>query len=208
MTTWLTAEQAAERLGVKTATVYSYISRGALTRRRAGDGHSMFDESEVERLARRGRPRRTGSTPELVIESAVTALGEDRQYYRGRDALELAGWCELEDIADWLWTGDETALARTRTGDETAPTRSPIGDENALDYRRIGRPPWAASDRAVAAGRLAQRGLPDDVLPLERLQVITPVLAAYDPCEADAERSGGRRDRPLADCRDDRLPAR
>src|SRR5690349_6667865 len=85
MTSWLTVEQAAERLGVKTATVYSYISRGALTRRRAGDGRSVFDESEVEQLARRGRPRRSGNLPELVIESAVTALGEDRQYYRGHD---------------------------------------------------------------------------------------------------------------------------
>jgi citrate synthase len=170
----LTAEQAAERLGVKTATVYSYISRGALTRRRAGDGRSVFDESEVEQLARRGRPRRTGNPPELVIESAVTALGADRQYYRGHDALELAEWCDLEDIADLLWTGDESAIERHRTGYETA-------DERALDYRRLGRPTWVASKAAVAAGQLAQQGLPSDVLPLERLQVITPVLAAYDP---------------------------
>jgi citrate synthase len=189
MTSWLTAEQAAERLGVKTATVYSYISRGALSRRRAGDGRSVFDESEVEQLARRGRPRRSGNLPELVIESAVTALGEDRQYYRGHDALELAEWCDLEDIADWLWTGDETALARTPTGDHTPPVRTPTGYRGSLrhtkpgdlDYRRIGRPEWVAPERAVAAGRLAQRGLPKDVLPLERLQVITPVLATYDP---------------------------
>jgi citrate synthase len=159
MSTWYTVEQAAERLGVKPATVYAYVSRGALTRRRAGDGHSLFDVSEVERLARRGRPRRTGGTPELIIESAVTRLGEDRQYYRGRDAVDLAEWCHLEDIAQWLWTGDESALARPRPD----------------------RPAWTASEEAVAAGRLAQHGLPDNVLPLERLQVITPVLAAYDP---------------------------
>ncbi len=89
----------------------------------------------------------------------MTTLGDDRQYYRGRDALELAGWCQLEDIADWLWTADERALDR------------PCAD----------RPIWRAAPRAVAAGRLAQRGLPADVLPLERLQVITPVLATYDP---------------------------
>jgi citrate synthase len=159
MSTWLTAEQAAERLGVKPATLYAYVSRGVLIRRRSGDGRSLFEASEVEQLARRGRPRRTSGTPELIIESAVTALGENRQYYRGRDAVELAGWCELEDIADWLWTADESALARPRRD----------------------RPKWTASEPAVAAGQLAQQGLPDDVLPLERLQVITPVLATYDP---------------------------
>jgi citrate synthase len=159
VTTWFTVEQASERLGVKPPTVYAYVTRGLLTRRRTVDGRSLFEASEVERLARRGRPRRPGGGPELVIQSAVTKLGEDRQYYRGRDALELAERCHLEDVADWLWTGDEGALTRPR-------------DDRSW---------WTASERAVAAGRLAQKGLPDDVLPLERLQVITPVLAAYDP---------------------------
>jgi citrate synthase len=171
MSTWFTVEEASERLGVKPATVYAYVTRGLLTRRRTGDGRSLFEASEVERLARRGRPRRPGGGPELVIESAVTKLGEDRQYYRGRDALDLADRCELEDVADWLWTGDESALNRPRW----------TGDERTLARPRIDRTWWTASERAVAAGRLAQQGLPDDVLPLERLQVITPVLAAYDP---------------------------
>jgi citrate synthase len=37
----------------------------------------------------------------------------------------------------------------------------------------------------LAAGRAAQAGLPPDVLPLERLQVITPALAATDPLRHD-----------------------
>jgi citrate synthase len=146
---WLTAEEATRRLGVKPNTLYAYVSRGVLTRRRSADGRSLFDPAEVERLARRGRPRRTG-TPELVIESAVTALGGDRPFYRGRDALELAGTWELEDVAGLLW-GTEPGEA------------------------------WAARPRAVAAGRAAQSGLPERTLPLERLQVITPALAASDP---------------------------
>lgn len=39
----LSAEEAAERLGVKPATLYAYVSRGAVSRRRAPDGHSVFD---------------------------------------------------------------------------------------------------------------------------------------------------------------------
>jgi citrate synthase len=177
MTTWYTVEEAAERLGVKPATVYTYVTRGALTRRRTGDGRSVFDASEVETLARRGRPRRTGGTPELVIESAVTRLGEDRQYYRGRDAVELADYCHLEDIAEWLWTGDESALIPEQPDHPAWVAPKPDAPFTAQpDW-----PDWAASEEAVAAGRLAQKGLPDNVLPLERLQVITPVLAAYDP---------------------------
>jgi citrate synthase len=159
---WLSVDEATRRLGVKPATLYAYVSRGVLARRRSATGHSLFDPAEVERLARRGRPRRAAGTTELVIESGVTTLGEDRPHYRGRDALDLAGWCELEDIAAWLWTGDADAV-------------------EPHQERRADRSGWQAAPHAVAAGRAAQSRLPAGVLPLERLQVITPALAASDP---------------------------
>jgi citrate synthase len=100
------AAEAARRLGVKPATLYAYVSRGVLRRRPGADGRrSRFDAAEVAELARRGRPRRPADT-ELVVESAVTALGADRPYYRGRDALALAGAARFEQVADWLWTGE------------------------------------------------------------------------------------------------------
>jgi citrate synthase len=157
---WLTAGEAAERLGIKPATLYAYVSRGVLQRRHAPDGRSRFDPAEIERLARRGRPRRPPGVSELAIESAVTALGDDRPFYRGRDALELAERWELEEVAGWLWTG--------RSGPPAT---------------------WRAEPAAVAAGRAAQSGLPADVLPLERLQVITPALAAVDPLRHTVEPS-------------------
>ncbi|MFB9178983.1 citrate/2-methylcitrate synthase [Dactylosporangium sucinum] len=158
MTRWMTVEEAAGRLGVKTATVYAYVSRGVLTRRRGADGRSVLDSEEVERLALRGRPRRTGR-PELVIESAVTLLGADRPYYRGRDAIVLSDTWHLEHAAGWLWTGV---------------------DRDHLD-------PWTAPAEAVAAARAAQAGLPVSVLPLERLQVIVTTLAAADPVRLTLE---------------------
>jgi citrate synthase len=158
MEEWLTAEQAAQRLGIKPATLYAYVSRGVLRRRRGPDRHSRFDPVEVERLARRGRPRRALGVSELAIESEVTALGDDRPYYRGRDALDLAARWSFEEVAGWLWTG-ESGMA---------------GD-------------WPALPAAVATGRAAQSGLPADVLPLERLQVITPALAAADPMRHNVE---------------------
>ncbi|MFI6480716.1 citrate synthase [Nonomuraea sp. NPDC050663] len=142
---WIDAAAAAERLGVKQATLYAYVSRGVLRRRRDDDGkRSLFDPAEVEELARKGRPRRPPSPSELVIESSITLLGEDRPYYRGRDALELARECTFEEVAGWLWGAPGT---------------------------------WESVPEAVAAARQA---VPEHLLPIERLQVITTVLGATD----------------------------
>ncbi|MDX3109855.1 helix-turn-helix domain-containing protein, partial [Nonomuraea angiospora] len=102
---WIDAATASERLGVKPATLYAYVSRGVLQRRHSNDGRrSLFSAEEIERLARRGRPR--SQPPELVIESAITALGVDRPHYRGLDALGLALTGDYETVAAWLWTAD------------------------------------------------------------------------------------------------------
>ncbi|WP_433209624.1 citrate synthase [Dactylosporangium sp. CS-047395] len=159
MSEWMDVEQACERLGVKQATLYAYVSRGVLTRRKT-DGRSVFDRAEIEALARRGRPRRRAGTTDLVIESAITMLGEDRHYYRGRDAIELAATWRLEDAAAWLWTG------------EVAP------GERTL---------FAARSEGLAAARDAQRGLPTGVLPLERLQVVVAAMGAADPVRLNLE---------------------
>ena len=106
MTDWITAAEAAERLGIKQASLYAYVSRGVLSRRREADGRaSMFDAGEVEELARKGRPRRTASTAELVFESALTEITGSTQRYRGYDATDLALRSSFEDVAMLLWTG-------------------------------------------------------------------------------------------------------
>jgi citrate synthase len=52
-TEWISAAEAARRLGIKPASLYSYVSRGVLTRRKAGGSRaSLFSASEVEGLAR------------------------------------------------------------------------------------------------------------------------------------------------------------
>ncbi|WP_432829953.1 citrate/2-methylcitrate synthase [Dactylosporangium sp. CA-092794] len=163
MSGWIGADEAARRLGVKPATLYSYVSRGVLTRRKAEDGRSVFDAREVEQLARKGRPRRRPGGNELVIESAVTLLGEDRHYYRGRDAIELAGGWQVEQVATWLWFGLEPPAF-------------------TLDVD-----PWLGDDEAITAARHAQRALPRAVLRLERLQAIVAALAVADPVRLNLE---------------------
>jgi citrate synthase len=160
MTEFLTAAEAARRLGVKPATLYAYVSRGVLRRDRAADGRSsMFDSEEVERLARRGRPRRPAGAADITVESAITEITGDRLFFRGLDVIRLATSRTFEDVAALLWTGE-------------LPTASP---------RPPAPSPWRATPAALAAGRAAQAALPAGTLPLERFQVIVPAMAATDP---------------------------
>ena len=167
MTEFLTAAQAAERLGVKPATLYAYVSRGVLRRDRAADGRgSLFDSDEVERLARRGRPRRPAGVADITVESAITEITGDRLRYRGLDVIRLATSRAFEDVAELLWTGEFPAAQPGR---------------GARAAQAPGSAPWRATPAALAAGRGAQAALPAGTLPLERFQVIVPAMAATDP---------------------------
>ncbi len=162
MADFLTAAEAARRLGVKPATLYAYVSRGVLSRVRAPDGRaSLFGAEEVERLARRGRPRRPAGVADITVESAITEITGDSLRFRGLDATRLAVSRTFEEVAELLWTGEF----------RSAPE------------------PWRARPGALAAGRAAQAALPGGTLPLERLQVIVPAMAATDPLRLQLDRS-------------------
>jgi citrate synthase len=111
----LTAPETAARLGVKLDTVYAYVSRGLLTaRREPSSRRSLFDAQEVEILARRGRPRRSTrpTALDLVIETELTTIVEQRPRYRGRDACAMAQSHTFEEVAQWLWTGADQRCVR------------------------------------------------------------------------------------------------
>jgi citrate synthase len=173
MADWIGAAEAAERLGVKPATLYSYVSRGVLRRRHAAGGRgSLFDPGEVEALARRGRPRREPAPGELVIESGLTEIAGDRLRFRGLDVAELAVTRSFEDVATLLWTGSFASTGLASTGSASTGSASTGSASTG---------PWHASADAVRAATAAQSALPAGTLPLERLQVIVPALAAADP---------------------------
>jgi citrate synthase len=163
MAEWIGAAEAAQRLGIKQASLYSYVSRGVLTPRRAEDGRaSLFDAAEIDGLARRGRPRQAQGAAELVIRTSLTEISGDRLRYRGHDAIALATQRSFEDVAGLLWTGS-------------------FGDPAAAA-------PWQATREAVAAGSAAQAALPPGTYPLERLQVIVPALAVTDRLRLQLDR--------------------
>ncbi|MFJ4682569.1 citrate synthase family protein [Streptomyces sp. NPDC088789] len=157
----LTTKEAAELLGVKPETVYAYVSRGQLSSRRAEGGRgSTFDAQEVASLARRNRRESAGSSAsgggELSVRTRITLIEDDRYYFRGVDATELAARHSYEEIADWLWTG------RLHPGVTfTAP-------ESVIDLAR----------RAVNA-------LPEHTDPTDRLRVAAIAAATADPLRFD-----------------------
>jgi citrate synthase len=173
VTEWIGAAEAAERLGIKQASLYAYVSRGVLSRRRDADGRSsLFDAEEVAQLALHGRPRRGAAGAELVIESELTEITSTTQRYRGHDATSLALRCTFQEVAMLLWTGalpGPEGLSGTG-GDSGRRTR------------------WSATPEALAAGRAAQAALPPGTLPLERIQVIVPALAVTDPFRLHLDR--------------------
>jgi len=100
----LSAREAAERLGIKPASLYVYVSRGLL-RSEPGPGRSRrYRREDVDRLM----AKRDGAEGALdfgapVLDSALTRIADGQFFYRGRDAVDLAAEASLEDIACLLW---------------------------------------------------------------------------------------------------------
>jgi citrate synthase len=120
---FLTAREAADRLGVKLDTLYAYVSRGRLRsvtvpgtrerRYRARDIEALLDARSG------GRPLQISASETLtpVIRSSICLIEDGHLYYRGRDAVYLSQTASLEEVARLLWldeTGTEAAsLARS-----------------------------------------------------------------------------------------------
>ncbi|MFV0373431.1 citrate/2-methylcitrate synthase [Microbacterium sp.] len=112
----MSAREVAARLGVKLETVYAYVSRGVLTTRgETGSRRSVFDSDEVEVLARRGRPRRSTrpAALDLIVETELTTVIDQRLRYRDRDVCTLAETRSFEQVADWLWRGSDESDGAT-----------------------------------------------------------------------------------------------
>ncbi|WCM86318.1 citrate synthase family protein [Acidovorax sp. NCPPB 3576] len=112
MPVYLSAPDAAARLGVSRQTLYAYVSRGLLPAH-AGDNtrESRYLQQDVERIAgqrRRGRKPKEVVKAALdwglpVLESSITLIEDGQLYYRGENAVPLAANCTVEDLAGRLW---------------------------------------------------------------------------------------------------------
>ena len=108
---FLTAEAAAERLGIRRETLYAYVSRRLIQSKQSPDGRSrLYSLEDIERLEQRKEQRRRPSQAlkealhfgSPLLESALTLIQQGRIFYRGRDAVELSRTKSLEEVAAWL----------------------------------------------------------------------------------------------------------
>lgn len=121
-TTWLSADEAMARLGVRPQTLYAYVSRGRITAQTdpAEPRRSRYRASDVAALTtRKARGRRAADVAqgaiawgEPVLESSITTVADGRLYYRGHDAVRLAESDTLETVARLLRGGQGAPLAR------------------------------------------------------------------------------------------------
>jgi citrate synthase len=163
----LTAEQTAERLGVKLETLYAYVARGRLERTRTTAG-SMFDPLDVERFAAARRQRSTAAPSEarghsdgrplMVIETGFAHIEDGELFYRERDAVGLAMSASFETVARWALTGEWDAAAH-----------------------------FAADAPAVEQARRVVTAMPGAATHRDRQQVAVTALAAADPLRYSLE---------------------
>jgi citrate synthase len=160
---YLTAQRAAEELGVSLATLYAYVSRGMIRSEGAGGRSRRYRAEDVLRLKERKERRRD---PDAVVEgalhwgmpvmeSAITLVTDGGLYYRGRDVVALSVENTVEEVAALIWTGDPARTA------ELFPPEMP------------GLPP---SVRTALSG---------DLPPVEACQVLLALAGAQDPAAYD-----------------------
>src|SRR4051794_38908318 len=87
---YLSAEGAAEALGVSVATVYTYVSGGLIRSQKvAGTKSRRYWRTDVMKIAGGGEP--APATPRLqshlVETTAITLITAGGHFYRGRSAL-------------------------------------------------------------------------------------------------------------------------
>ena len=198
---WLSSREAARRLGVSAATLYAYVSRGLL-RSEAVDGQRerRYRADDIARLKRRrdvGRKAESIANNALdfgtpVLESALTLIEDNRLYYRGLDATELARTASLEEIARLLWDCDDRPFAADNLPPMTtalrrawlaAATLGPVDRCLAMlpAAAALDHPSWV-EDRPA----MLETGM-------RVLRLLTAAVTARPPSAAAGPRATGRR---------------
>jgi citrate synthase len=155
---WLSSKEAARRLGVSSATLYAYVSRGLLRSEGSnGQRERRYSSDDVAGLKRRrdvGRKAEAIAANALdfgtpVLESSLTLIEQGRLYYRGWDATQLARGSSLERVAQLLWQCDER----------------PFDERNLPSMSTALRQAWQAAS---------------SLAPVDRCLLILPAAARWD----------------------------
>jgi citrate synthase len=158
----MSAQEAADALGVSVSTLYAYVSRGLVRSEAEGRSRARrYRREDVDALLtrkeQRKEPEKVAETAlnwgAPVLESSLSLIRDGRLYYRGREAVGLARAWTFERLAAFLWTGDsEAAVFETPT-----PALSPragavlalVADWPLVERFEVMLPVWAAEDWAA-----------------------------------------------------------
>ncbi|KJH81884.1 citrate synthase [Pseudomonas sp. KSR10] len=104
---YLTAEEAASRLGVNLPTLYAYVSRKNIRSVKVeGSRKRRYWAADIERLSKGEQRTNIAAQPALDLgnqSSAITLLTDNGVYYRGVSAVELADSASVEEAAELIW---------------------------------------------------------------------------------------------------------
>ena len=99
---WITTTDAAQRLGVKRATLYAYVSRGVLrSERRPGQQESLFDRAQIDAMASSTRAP-GGPAPVLRFRSIATSVSSQVDgdlLYRGTPLADVVRVGSFDEAA-------------------------------------------------------------------------------------------------------------
>lgn len=117
-------------MGVTTATLYSYVSRGRIARTLGSDGRSsLFDLADIDaHIAASARPVPPPPTIDVRISTSITQLDENGLSYRDIPLSDLVDE-SFERVCALLWTGslaDPGAEPRFPSPATTATTLSDV----------------------------------------------------------------------------------
>jgi citrate synthase len=157
----LSAAEAAALLGVKRATLYTYVSRGLVRCvSEPGTQEHRYVRMDLERLKARHDARAGHAAVasgalrwgEPVIDSSISRVGAEGLAYRGHLAVELsARGRSFEEVAELLWTGELPSSTLQ----------------------------WSAPELPFPPSSLLEL-LPRDAPPLTVLSAVVPLLGASD----------------------------
>jgi citrate synthase len=176
MAGWITREEALARLKVRAQTLYAYVSRGRVGTRpdETDPRRSQYSADDIAALvgrrARGKRPQAIAASAiawgEPIIETGISTVVHGRLFYRGRDAVVLAQYASLEEVAALLWGAPEPVIFQ---GDASLV----VDDSRVVQVRAFTTLALAAAEAPPSLGRRP------DVLRAEGAALVARLASAY-----------------------------
>lgn len=187
----MTSAEAAACLGVKRATLYSYVARGLVRTVDLAGRHKRYVAADVWALKRRAAAAKGHAAAAAVamdwgapvLSTAISAIDRDGPIYRGRSAWTLAEQdVAFESVARGLWAGFEDA----------DPTVFDGGTDAATIAALTAAPP---ADPAAALVRTVALAVPSVATPDAMMDRLVGSLGFVRPLLGGPDRPG----RPVAE---------